>query len=76
MQNFCEISKTTEWSLLVSKANHSLSQQSKSMPQLLMPKKLKYVSNANHSRSQQSKSTPQPLMLKKMNSSMKTDKTF
>ena len=35
------ISKTTEWSLFVSKANHSTSQLSKSMPQPVMLKKLK-----------------------------------
>ena len=41
MQYLSAISKTTEWSLFVSKANHSRSQQTKSMPQLLMLKKLK-----------------------------------
>ena len=39
------ISKMTEWSLFVSKAKNSLSQQSKSMPQPLMPKKLKLNSS-------------------------------
>ena len=34
------ISKTTEWSLFISKANHSISQFSKSMPQPVMLKKL------------------------------------
>ena len=33
--------KITEWSLFISKANHSISQQSKSMPQPVMLKKLK-----------------------------------
>ena len=33
MQYLDAISKTTEWSLFVSKANHSISQLSKSMPQ-------------------------------------------
>ena len=32
MQYLDVISKTTEWSLLVSKVNHSISQLSKSMP--------------------------------------------
>ena len=44
MQYLDAISKTTEWSLFVSKANHSsigLSWQSKSMPQPVMLKKLK-----------------------------------
>ena len=35
------VTRTTDCSLLVSKANHSLSQQSKSMPQTLMQKKLR-----------------------------------
>ena len=35
------VSKTTEWSLFVFKANHSISQLSKSMPQPVMLKKLK-----------------------------------
>ena len=35
------ISKTTEWSLLVCKANHSISWWSKSMPRPVMLKKLK-----------------------------------
>jgi len=39
------ISKMTEWSLFISKAKNSLSQQSKSMPQPLMPKKLKLNSS-------------------------------
>ena len=41
MQYLDAISKTTEWSLFVSKANHSLSQKSKSMPQPVTLKKLK-----------------------------------
>ena len=41
MQYLNAISKTTEWSLFVSKANHSISQLSKSMPQPVMLKKLK-----------------------------------
>ena len=41
MQYLGDISKLTELSLFVSKANHSISQQSKSMPQPVMPKKLK-----------------------------------
>ena len=41
MQYLDAISKTTEWSLFVSKANHSISQLSKSMPQPVMLKKLK-----------------------------------
>ena len=41
MQYLDAISKTTEWSLFVSKANHSISQQSKSMPQPVTLKKLK-----------------------------------
>ena len=32
MQYVDAISKTTEWSLFISKANHSVSQQSKSIP--------------------------------------------
>ena len=41
MQYMGAISKTTEWSLLVSKANYSISQSSKSMSQPVMLKKLK-----------------------------------
>ena len=41
MQYLDAISKTTEWSLFVSKANHSISQQSKSMPQPVTLKKQK-----------------------------------
>ena len=41
MQYLGAISKTTEWSLLVSKANHSISQESKPMPRPVMLKKLK-----------------------------------
>ena len=41
MQYFNAISKTTERSLFVSKANQSISQLSKSMPQPVMLKKLK-----------------------------------
>ena len=41
MQYLDAISKTTEWSLFVSKANHSISQWSKSMPQPVTLKKLK-----------------------------------
>ena len=41
MQYLDAISKTTERSLFVSKANHSISQLSKSMPQPVMLKKLK-----------------------------------
>ena len=41
MQYLGAISKTTEWSLFISKANHSVSQLSKSMPQPVMLKKLK-----------------------------------
>ena len=41
MQYLDATSKMTEGSLLVSKANHSLSQDSKSMPQPVMLKKLK-----------------------------------
>ena len=36
-----EISKATKWSLFTSKANHSISRWSKSMPQPVMLKKLK-----------------------------------
>ena len=39
--NLDAISKTTEWSLFLSKANHSISQLSKSMPQPVTLKKLK-----------------------------------
>ena len=35
------ISKTTEWSLFIFKANHSISWQSKSMPQAVMQNKLR-----------------------------------
>ena len=41
MQYLDAISKETEWSLFVFKANHSISQQSKSLPQPVMLKKLK-----------------------------------
>ena len=41
MQYLDAISKMTEWSLFVSKANYSISQLSKSMPQSVMLKKLK-----------------------------------
>ena len=41
MQYLDAISKTTEWSLFVSKANHSISQLYKSMPQPVMLKELK-----------------------------------
>ena len=41
MQYLDAISKTTEWSLFVSKANHSISQLSKSMPQPVTLKNLK-----------------------------------
>ena len=41
MQYLGANSKMTEWSLFISKANHSVSQQSKSMPQPVMLKKLK-----------------------------------
>ena len=41
MQYLDAVSKTTERSLFVSKANHSTSQLSKSMPQPVMLKKLK-----------------------------------
>ena len=40
MQYLDAIPKTTEWSLFVPKANHSISQLSKSMPQPVMLKKL------------------------------------
>ena len=40
MQYFGAVSKMTEWSLSVSKKNHSVSQKSKFMPQTLMLKKL------------------------------------
>ena len=45
MQYWDAVSKVTEWSLFISKANHSISQKSKSMPQPLMPKKLKMNSS-------------------------------
>ena len=38
MQYLGTISKATEWSQFISKANHSTSQQFKSMPQLLTTK--------------------------------------
>ena len=41
MQYLDAISKTTEWSLFVSKANHSISWKSKAMPRPIMLKKLK-----------------------------------
>ena len=41
MQYLDAISKATEWSLFISKANHSISQLSKPMPQPVMLKKLK-----------------------------------
>ena len=41
MQYWDAISKTTESSLFISKANHSISQSSNSMPQPVMLKKLK-----------------------------------
>ena len=41
MQYLDAVSKMTEWSLFVSKANHSISQLSKSMPQSVTLKKLK-----------------------------------
>ena len=41
MQYLDTISKMKEWSLFISKANHSISQLSKSMPQPVMLKKLK-----------------------------------
>ena len=40
MQYLGAISKMTGWSLFISKANHSVSQQTKSMPQPVMLKKL------------------------------------
>ena len=45
MQYLDAISKTTEWSLFVSKAIHSISQLSKSMPQPVTLKKLKLNSS-------------------------------
>ena len=45
MQYLGSVSKMTEWSQFFSKAKHSIWQQSKSMPQLLMPKKLKLNSS-------------------------------
>ena len=45
MQYLDAISKMTEWSLFVSKANHSISQLSKLMPQPVMLKKLKLNSS-------------------------------
>ena len=47
MQYLDAISKMTEWSLFISKANHSTSQQSKSMPQPVMLKKLKLNGSMN-----------------------------
>ena len=50
MQYLRSISKTTEWFFFcqfISKENHSVSQKSKSMPQLLMPKKLKLNGSLN-----------------------------
>ena len=41
MQYLDAISKMTEWSLFISKANHSIAQHSKSMPRPVMLKKLK-----------------------------------
>ena len=41
MQYLGTVSKITELSLFVSRANHSISQYPKSMPQSVMPKKLK-----------------------------------
>ena len=41
MQYLDAISKMTEWSLFISKANHSISQLSKSIPQALMQKRIK-----------------------------------
>ena len=41
MQYLDAISKTTEWSLFISKANHSMSLWSKSIPQPVTLKKLK-----------------------------------
>ena len=41
MQFLDAVSKMTEWSLFVSKANHTKSQLSKSMPQSVTLKKLK-----------------------------------
>ena len=40
MQYLDAISKTTGWSLFISKANHSISQESKSITRLVMLKKL------------------------------------
>ena len=50
MQYLDAISKMTEWSLFISKANHSVSQLSKSMPQPVMLKKLKLNSTMKTSR--------------------------
>ena len=41
MQYLDVVSKTTKWSLFISKANHSISQESKSMPWPAVQKKLK-----------------------------------
>ena len=41
MQYLDAIPKLKEWSLFISKANNSIAQSSKSLPQLLMPKKMK-----------------------------------
>ena len=46
------ISKTTEWSLFVSKANHSISQWSKPMPQPVMLKKRKLNSSMKNYKTQ------------------------
>ena len=45
MQYLDAMSKTTEWSLFISKANHSISRWSKSMPQPVTLKKLKLNSS-------------------------------
>ena len=39
------VSTATEWSRLISQANPSVSQKSKSMPQPLVPKKLELTSS-------------------------------
>ena len=44
-QNLDAISKTTEWSLFISKVNHAVSELSKSVPQPVMPKNLKLNSS-------------------------------
>ena len=48
MQYLCAISKMTEWSWFVSKANHSATQQSKFMSQPLMLKKMKLTSSSSN----------------------------